>query len=173
MSKNIQIGIIGPNTSLCSNELYLFGKKLGEKIATKNRVFISGGKGGFMKAVFEGIKSSTHTFSGQTVAILPEKDRSEANAFSDIVIPTGMDIARNLIIINSSDLLIAAGGGAGTLSELAFAWQQGKRVICIAGFGGWSERLSRDNIDARFDGLFLRAKGIDETVKLLDQNIKK
>ncbi len=171
--KVLQVGIIGPNNALCSSKLYEFGIVLGNKMADEKIVFLSGGKGGFMEAVFRGIKSSEKSFTGQTVAILPENKPEEANDYADIIIPTGMDIARNILIVNSADLLIAAGGGAGTLSELAFAWQKGKTVLCLTGFGGWSEQLAEKSIDERFHHLFIKVSHIEEIVLFLKQYAQK
>ena len=42
-----------------------------------------------------------------------------------------------------SDAVISLGGGAGTLQEIAVAYRMQKPIILLAGFGGWSDRLSR------------------------------
>ncbi len=162
-----KIGVIGPNRALCTSELYEFSVKLGKKIAHKERVIICGGLGGFMEAVCKGVKRSSETFSGQTVAILPGDDSDDANPFIDIAIPTGMGIARNIIIVNSADIIIAAGGGSGTLSELAFAWQKGKTVLCITRFGGWAKRLAGTRPDERKGGAYIAVEDIEEVEKYL------
>jgi len=162
-----KIGIIGPGSNLCSNELYEFGVHLGQQIATPGRVIICGGKGGFMEAVCKGAKLSPRAFEGQTIGILPEDTSEFANPFVDITIPTGMGIARNIIIINSADIIIAAGGGSGTLSELAFAWQKGKKVLCLTQFGGWAAELAGKDIDDRAKELFIEVTGIDDILKFL------
>lgn len=51
-----KIGIIGPNTKMCSKELYEFGEQLGLQLASKDRTIVCGGLGGFMEAVCKGIK---------------------------------------------------------------------------------------------------------------------
>ena len=157
-----KIGIIGPGKNLCSKELYEFGVQLGQRIAAPERVFVCGGKGGFMEAVCKGIKQAPGTFKGQTIGILPEDNDEQANPFIDIAIPTGMGIARNIVIINTADIIIAAGGGSGTLSELAFAWQKNKKVLCLKQFGGWTAELAGKNIDNRNDGLFIEVKNTEE-----------
>ena len=50
-----------------------------------------------------------------------------------------------------ADVVIAVGGGAGTLSEIALAWQHQKPVIALDTGSGWSTRLagSCSIIDAR------------------------
>ena len=45
------------------------------------------------------------------------------------VIRTGMGQARNVILVNSADAVIAVGGGYGTLSEIAIALKTGKPVF--------------------------------------------
>ncbi len=145
----MKIGIIGPNASMCPEVLYMFGVQIGSLLASLGATIICGGMGGFMEAVCKGVKESQNTYPAQTIGILPGEDDSSANPYIDISIPTGIGIARNLIIINSSDLLVAGGGGAGTLSEIAFAWQKEKKVLCLKGFGGWSEELAGRNLDER------------------------
>jgi uncharacterized protein (TIGR00725 family) len=101
---------------------------LGKAIATNDRAIICGGLGGFMEAVCMWVKRSKECFSDQTIGILPGEETEAATPFIDIAIHSGMGIARNTLIIRSADIIIAAGGGAGTLSELAMAWQLDKPV---------------------------------------------
>ena len=134
---------------MCSEDIYDFGVQLGLHIATKDRTIICGGHGGFMEAVCKGAKQSQDTFSGQTVGILPDENADKANPYIDLAIPTGAGIARNIIIVRTAEILIAAGGGAGTLSEIAFAWQLGKKVLCVTLFDGWAKELAGKNLDER------------------------
>lgn len=157
-----KIGIIGPNDKMCSKELYDFGLNLGRQIATKDRTIVSGGLGGFMEAVSKGVKESPSTFNGQTVGILPEDKVEAANPYIDIAIPTGIGIARNVLIVRTADIIIAAGGGAGTLSEIAFAWQLKKTVLCITLFDGWAKELAGRNLDDRQSGLLVPVSSIEE-----------
>jgi uncharacterized protein (TIGR00725 family) len=157
-----KIGIIGPDTPVCSEELYNFGVELGRKIATPERIIICGGRGGFMEAVCKGVKKSSGTFSTQTIGILPEETAENANPYIDIAIPTGIGLARNLIIINTADIIIAAGGGAGTLSEIAFAWQRNKKVLCLTSYGGWAADFAGKDLDNRGSGLLIPVSGIEE-----------
>ncbi len=155
------IGIIGPNASLCPPALYHFGEALGRRLARYPVGIVCGGMGGFMEAVCKGVKSAPHAFSGPTVGILPSETPQDANPYIDIVIPTGMGTARNVLIVNSAALLIAAGGGAGTLSEIAFAWQRRKTVLCVQGFGGWAEQTAGRQLDSRADGLLIPVSSIE------------
>ncbi len=168
--KPIKIAIIGPNTSLCSPELYAFGVELGRQLAKKGRIFICGGMGGWMEAVCKGVKQSTETWDGQTVGILPGETPEAANPYIDLVIPTGMGIARNIVIVNTADILIAAGGGAGTLSEIAFAWQKKKPVLCLTHFGGWAASLADTELDARQEGLLVGVDSIEAVEAYLNRS---
>ena len=163
-----KIGIIGPNNKMCSKELYDFGVQLGRQIATKDRTFVCGGLGGFMEAVCKGVKLSPDTFNGQTVGILPAETSENANPFIDTAVATGQGIARNIIIVRTADIIIAAGGGAGTLSEIAFAWQLEKKVLCVTLFEGWAKELAGKNLDDRQYGLLIPVGNIDEILKHLD-----
>lgn len=163
-----KIGIIGPNNKMCSKELYDFGVQLGKQIATNDRTIVCGGLGGFMEAVCKGVKQSPDTFNGQTIGILPDEKADSANPFIDIAIPTGTGISRNIIIIRTADIIIAAGGGAGTLSEIAFAWQLEKKVFCVTLFEGWAKELAGKNLDNRQNGLLIPANNIDDILNHLD-----
>lgn len=163
-----KIGIIGPNNKMCNKELYDFGVHLGKQIAAKDRTFVCGGLGGFMEAVCKGVKLSPDTFNGQTVGILPGDTSNNANPFIDTAVATGQGIARNIIIVRTAHIIIAAGGGAGTLSEIAFAWQLEKKVLCVTLFEGWAKELAGKNLDDRQNGLLIPVGNIDEILKHLD-----
>jgi uncharacterized protein (TIGR00725 family) len=162
-----KIGIIGPNTPVCSEELFNFGIELGSEIAAPDRIIICGGQGGFMEAVCKGVKQSPDTFPAQTIGILPEDTDEKANPYVDIAIPTGIGLARNLIIINTADIIIAAGGGAGTLSEIAFAWQRNKKVLCFTTYGGQAAELAGKDLDKRAHGLLIPVSSTEEIKKYL------
>jgi uncharacterized protein (TIGR00725 family) len=83
-----------------------------------------------MEAACEGAKQC----GGLTIGILPGTSRKDANPYVDIPIATGLSDARNVIIVRSSDALIAVGGRSGTLSEIAFAMKFGKPVVCLKGW---------------------------------------
>ncbi|MBE0425348.1 MAG: TIGR00725 family protein [Nitrospirae bacterium] len=102
-------------------------EEVGRLIAKSGATFVCGGLSGVMEAASKGVKSA----GGLTVGILPHNDTKEANQYIDIPIATGLGITRNVIIARAADVLIAIGGGYGTLSEIAFALQMGKPVVGI------------------------------------------
>jgi len=169
MRKKI-IGVIGPNKENCTEVIYNFGLELGKLIIDLNYLLSCGGKQGIMEAVCRGAHNSQNYTFGCTIGIIPEAEKSIANAWCDIVVPTGIGLARNQIVVNTADLLIAVAGGAGTLSEIAFAWQMNKQTICYTEFEGWSKRLAGYDLDNRNKGLFTQAANFAELKKLLENN---
>ena len=68
---------------------------------------------------------------GLTVGVLYDEDRDNAAEGLDIVIPTGMGAARNIINVLSSDVVVACRGTGGTLSEIALALRFGRPVVLL------------------------------------------
>jgi uncharacterized protein (TIGR00725 family) len=99
-------------------------------LAERGVVLVCGGLGGVMESACRGAKGA----GGTTLGILPGTDRSAANEFVDVAVPTGLGEARNALVVRAADALIAVGGGYGTLSEIGFALKAGKRVV---GIGTW------------------------------------
>jgi len=80
-----------------------------------------------MKAVSRG----AYEHKGIVVGILPGMTKDEANPYVTVAIPTGIGYVRNFLIVRASDYLIAIDGRYGTLSEISFAFNDGKRVVGI------------------------------------------
>ncbi|BER93057.1 TIGR00725 family protein [Atrimonas thermophila] len=126
------IGVIGTASSHDTSIVEL-AFEVGCEIARRGAVLLCGGLGGVMEAACRGAKEE----GGITIGILPGSSVNEANPFVDYRIATGLGEARNLIIVLSSSALVACGGGAGTLSEIAFALKHGKP---LAGLRTWQLR---------------------------------
>ncbi len=114
---------------------------LGRRLAEGGAIVVCGGGPGVMAAVCHGAQSA----GGTTVGLLPGLDRAEGNPHLTIAIPTGLGQGRNLLLVRSSDALIAVGGGFGTLSEIALALRTGTPVI---GLATWSLQLDDQQVDA-------------------------
>ncbi len=80
-----------------------------------------------MEAVCKGFKSA----GGTTIGILPGYNKNDSNQFIDIVIPTGLGLARNVLVVKAGDVVVALPGGAGTLSEIAYCLQFKVPVISL------------------------------------------
>jgi len=120
-----QIGVIGG--AVCSPELYEIACDVGREIATNGFALVCGGLGGVMEAACQGAKKA----GGITIGLLPTSNKGDANPYCDLVIPTGLGHARNVLVVHASDALIAVDGEAGTLSEIAIALKIGKPIVGI------------------------------------------
>lgn len=103
---------------------------LGRFVAETGAVLLTGGRGGVMAEASRG----AHEAGGLVVAILPGSAPDPANPWVDVPIVTNMGSGRNVINVMSADLVIAVGGGFGTLSEIGLALKHGVPVIS---FSGW------------------------------------
>ena len=119
------IGVIGAGS--CSEEVEELAFEVGREIARSNAILVCGGLEGVMAAAARGAKQ----LGGHTVGILPGPSIDEANAYIDFPIATDMGHARNVIIANTAQVLIAVAGSYGTLSEIALALKIGKGVIAL------------------------------------------
>jgi len=126
-------------------------RRAGAAICRAGCHLVCGGRGGVMEAACEGFREARDRGEGQgvTVGILPGDDPAEANRFVDVALPTGIGLARNAVVVQAASGVVAVGGGAGTLSEIALAWQFGKPVAPVAGSNGWSERLGGQALDEK------------------------
>lgn len=137
--RQFYIGVIGAGQ--CSTEVEKLAFEVGRQIAKSNAVLVCGGLGGVMTAAARGAKSER----GTTIGILPGKSREDANEFIDYAIPTGIGEARNLIVINASDAVVALPGKFGTLSEFGFALKLNKPVVNMGGWNIKEATVSSDN----------------------------
>lgn len=102
--------------------------ELGRLIAQNDWILLHGGRNaGVMDASAKG----AHEVGGLTIGIIPDDHAGQASAHLDVAIITGMGSARNNINVLSCDVVIACGGGAGTLSEIALALKARRPVIAV------------------------------------------
>lgn len=105
--------------------------ELGKGIALRGYVLITGGGGGVMESASRGAAEN----GGLVIGVLPSERKAPLegypNPYVTIPVYTGMSDARNAIIAKSADVLVALGGGAGTLSEIGLAVKSGTPVIII------------------------------------------
>ncbi|MCX6644855.1 MAG: TIGR00725 family protein [bacterium] len=117
--------------------------EVGREIARRGAILVCGGLGGSMEAACRGCKDE----GGMTIGIIPFYEKETANEFVDIVIPTGIGHARNIIVAASGDGVIGVGGSWGTLNELSIAYKMGKPVVTL---GGWDVRDPEDSSSGFF-----------------------
>ncbi|MBF2045878.1 MAG: TIGR00725 family protein [Leptolyngbya sp. IPPAS B-1204] len=121
------VGVMGPGEQATATDWQL-AYDLGQRIARQGWILLTGGRSvGVMDAASRGAKQA----QGLTIGILPDSKTTDVSAAVDIVIPTGMGNARNVINILSSQVVIACGMGSGTASEVALALKAQKPVILL------------------------------------------
>jgi uncharacterized protein (TIGR00725 family) len=138
-------------------------RRLGACLLEAGFRIVTGGMGGVMEAVSYGARHSAHWTEGSIIGILPSYRSSEANEWCDIVIPSGMQLARNVLVVSSADVVVATGGGAGTLSEIALAHQLSKPIIALGGHG-WAGRVAGEVLDGRGLDAVCRCASVEDAV---------
>ena len=151
MRKKI-VSVIGGHR--CNEEVEQIAHNLGKNLAKVVDTLACGGLSGTMKAVCHGFKAA----GGLTIGIIPGYDKNAANEFVDIVIPSGLGLARNVLVVKSAEVVIALPGEAGTLSELAYCLQFGIPVISL---GSWD-----------IPGV-IKVKTVDEAIREVEKWISK
>lgn len=142
---------------------------VGQEVLRAGMNLVTGGMGGVMEAASRGAAQVRELGEGDgaIVGILPGEARGVANPYCDITIPTGLGIARNLLVVRAADGVILVHGGSGTLSEAAFAWQLGKPIVSLSVSGGWAGKLGGQRLDGRRTDSVLVARTPAEAVALL------
>jgi len=99
--------------------------------------------------VMEAASHGAREGRGLVVGIIPHDNKTDANSFCDVVIATGIGYARDFITANSADAVIIVGGGAGTLIEVAAAYQKRIPIIALKSTGGVADRYANEYLDDR------------------------
>jgi uncharacterized protein (TIGR00725 family) len=138
------IGVMGG--SVADETTTAHARDLGRQIARNGWVLLSGGRPtGVMQASVSGAAEA----GGLTVGVLFDDDPANAAAGLDIVIPTGMGAARNVVNILASHVVVACRGNGGTLSEIALALRFGRPVVLLD-FDPGDAFLAASAADARW-----------------------
>jgi len=133
------ISVFGPGRP--SRREYNHAAAVGRLLAERGCTVVCGGLYGVMEAACMGAKEA----GGHTVGILRTYNRHDANPYVDIVLPTGLGDARNVLVATAGEGAVAIAGRLGTLSEIAIALKHG---IPVVGLGTWN--LDRNALFDRF-----------------------
>jgi uncharacterized protein (TIGR00725 family) len=151
------VGVVGAGggdrSAVSARELEL-AMEVGEGLAHAGAVLLCGGLGGVMEAACKGASEA----GGITVGLLPHDERDAANRYVRVALATGLGELRNGLIVRASDVLIAIGGGWGTLSEIALAMRSERSVITLA---SWESALA-----GRGEPYLHRARDAREAVRI-------
>lgn len=149
--RKLQIGVMGSMADLnYTKELENLAEKIGFQIAKLDAALIFGAEkdsDSLSTAACRGAKKA----GGLTIGVTYGKGLEIYEDTADIVIASGLERGggRELTLSLSCDAIISIGGGSGTLTEIAIAYQANIPVIALKDTGGWSEKLSGEYLDER------------------------
>jgi len=143
-------------------------EELGRRLVEAGYRLVTGGLSGVMEAASRGAHVAASYREGDVIGFLPGADPAAANPYVDIVVPTNLGYARNILVVAAADAVVAIGGGAGTLTEMAMAWQMQRPVLALRR-PGWSERLAGAAVDEQRDDVVQGADTPAEIIALLEQ----
>ena len=145
MTRKKQVLVIGFGRDQCPEHAYKVAYRVGAEVARQGALLVTGGLGGVMEAASRGAKDG----GGFVIGIIPQDSKDQANDFCDAVIATGIGFARDFITAYSADAVIVVGGGAGTLIEVAAAYQKGTPIVAVKRTGGVADRIIDTYLDDR------------------------
>jgi len=158
--RRFTVAIIGSASGLTKHDR-LEVEKLSRFLALDGCDLVTGGMGGVMRAVSRGHYRSNSTSS--LIHLTPGWESNKIiNPYPSSNVQTKMGEMRNTLVVRSADAVIAISGGAGTLSEIALAWQNGLPVACYGSMGGWSERLAGQTLDDRRDDVMIQLNSMED-----------
>jgi len=172
------IAVVGDSTIEPNGDKFKLATELGKVLVDNGYRVQTGGRGGIMEAAFIGAKMSKKYTGNENIAVSPFFNKKFVNPHADIVINTGVDLLRNTIVV-TADAVVAIGGGAGTLAEMANAWTMGKLVIGYDNVEGSSARMANAPIDHRKryenipDDRVYGVKTAADVIKVLNENINR
>jgi len=128
-NQKITISVVGSHDA--KGEVAKLAYNVGALVAQQGAILVCGGLGGVMACCAKGAQEH----GGTTIGILPGKEKSDANPFIDIALPTSMGFSRNCIVACSADIIIALPGSHGTNSEICYGLVFKRPVIDL---GNWN-----------------------------------
>ena len=148
----IQIGVMGSAADLnYSAQTEKLAAQVGAAVARAGCVLVYGAEqdsDSLSTAAARGAKRAGGTTVGVTYGRSGDIFDPQA---TDIIIRTGMERGggREFVLVSSCDAIIAIGGGSGTLTEIAIAYQANRPIVVLDASGGWSQELAGRFLDTR------------------------
>ncbi len=161
MARRPHISVVGFNADSCTEAAREAAYRVGRAIAKEGGILVCGGLGGVMEEACRGARDA----GGISVGVVPSADSAQANRYCDVVVATGLGKARDFLVAYSGDAMVVIGGGAGTLVEVAAAYQAAKPVVAVRGTGGVADSWAGRHIDDRRTGIILEGSSPEEAVK--------
>lgn len=152
ISRKYQIGVMGSCADLnYSKEIEVLAEQVGEEIAKAGATVLFGAEKDFdslSSAACRGAKRFGGFVVGVTYGSLIDPVVEKQ---ADVIVATGMGRGggREFVLVSSCDAIITLGGGSGTLTEIAIAYQANIPIVSLKDTGGWSEKLANEFLDER------------------------
>jgi len=142
---NISVGVMGSAGGDLSREILQKAYRMGQEIARRGCVLITGACPGLPHQAVLGAKSAGGIVVGISPALNFEehamKYASPYNGY-DAIIYTGSGLmGREIENIRSCDMVVFMGGRSGTLGEFAIAYDEAKVIGVLKGTGGITDRI--------------------------------
>ena len=139
----LTIGVMGSSGGDLSAANLAKAHRLGEAIAARDAVLITGGCPGLPYEAVRGAKAKGGLVIGISPGLSLDEHRgkyhSPVDGF-DVLVYTGSGLmGREITNIRSCDMIVIAGGRTGTLGELAIAYDEGRLIGVLMGTGGITE----------------------------------
>lgn len=166
--KTVSIACLGTEPPVeLAEKARLFVRALREACGGRVQLAL-GGYWGLMKVVVDEALRS-----GLRVVLFPPLER-EDEPFPEeaIVVKTGVSFRlRSVVLVRSSDVVVALGGEAGTVQEVVTAYLEGKPVLVLGNTGLATDKLSvyAPYADSR---LLARIEVMDDPVKLAEETCR-
>ena len=161
MGRGVQISVVGFDADSCTEVAREAAYRVGRAIAREGATVVCGGLGGVMEAASKGARDE----GGHSVGVIPSSDSDQANRYCEFVVATGMGKSRNFVVAYSGDAMIVVGGGAGTISEVAAAYQVSKPIVTVKGTGGIADEWAGKYLDDRRTMLIIGGSSPEDAVK--------
>lgn len=139
------VGLMGSAGGEISPELRAAARKLGEEVARRGHVLLTGACPGIPQEAVKGASA----LGGLVIGISPalnfaehvQRYRSPTRGYSTIIYTGSGLMGREIENIRSSDVVVFIGGRVGTLGEFAIAYDEGNIIGLLRGSGGITDHL--------------------------------
>ena len=151
--RKLQIGVMGSDADLAyGTDIETLAFEVGKAIAKSGNTTVYGAEkdlDSLSTAASRGAKSA----GGLTVGVTYQRgmDIWDKEGNTDVIIVSGSERGggREMVLVNSCDVIVVIAGGSGTLTEIAIAYQMNIPIVGLTGTGGWTDKLAGQYLDDR------------------------
>ncbi|WP_417811596.1 TIGR00725 family protein [Thalassospira alkalitolerans] len=123
--RQVPVAVIGAKDA--SDQECTDAEALGAALANVGYTLLTGGRTGVMEAASRG----AYQAGGLVLGLLPGDEFDTANSYVSVPLATGIGPTRNSVIARSARVLVAVGGGYGTITEMAYGLHYNRPVFAL------------------------------------------